>query len=329
MEAEILSMENILVNFAEQIKEGYALGQKIKVTNSASSIVIAGMGGSALPGELLRSYLIDLKIPIFVVKDYQLPNHVNSNTLVFSISYSGNTVEVLETFKLAYRKGCHTVVLASGGKLIDLAKDKDSEYVELPPGLPPRMAYGYMFSAILRILENSGIIESQQKNIEKVYSLLKNAQAFKDKASDFILPLLEKTPLIYTSSSLSAIGYKWKINFNETAKRHAFCNVFPEMNHNELMGFLDENKNYFVFFIKDESDDKAISERISLTKQLLKKNKIDSAEINLTGTSRLSKILSAVYIGDWLAYLLALKQGTDPEAVVLIEDLKKKMRQSS
>lgn len=324
-----IGMETVLEKFGDQIKEGYLLGEKIEFSGEIEEIIVSGMGGSALPGEILQSVLDKLKIPVIVSKDYNLPEFAGSKTLVFAISYSGNTEETIESFKEAWRKGCKVIVITSGGRLAELADEKKVPIILVPEGLPPRLAYGYQFFSILKVLENSEIIKSIEKDIEKTASIISKYKSFKERAEDFLEDVVEKIPIIYTSSSMKAVAYKWKINFNETSKKQAFYNVFPEMNHNELVGFMDEcraKKDFFVFFIKDEDENRKINKRIDFTKQIIKKQGIDTTEINLTGHSRLSKIFSAIYIGDWLAYLLAKKTGVDPDAVELIEELKKKMK---
>lgn len=322
---EPLQMDTVLEQFVDQIRTGYALTEKVSVGSKIDRIVVAGMGGSALPGEILQSYLPNLPIPIIVVKDYKIPAFFDSSTLFFSVSYSGNTEEALETCKEAWRKGCKIIVLASGGKLIDLAKEKSVPHVYIPEGVQPRLAYGYLFFAILRILENSKLVEKQAEEIEATMRVMKKTELLKQKAEDFVPKVLEKIPLIYTPRSLRGVGYKWKINFNETAKKQAFCNEFPEMDHNELMGFMDEKKDFFVFIIKDEADVRVMNKRIETTKELIKQQGIGLAEISLTGPSRLAKIFSALAIGDWLSYLVAVEKGIDPNEVVLIESLKKKL----
>ncbi|MCK4521632.1 MAG: bifunctional phosphoglucose/phosphomannose isomerase, partial [Nanoarchaeota archaeon] len=148
---------------------------------------------------------------------------------------------------------------------------------------------------------------------------------YKEKAKQLAERLFNKVPLIYSSERLYAIAYKWKINFNENSKIHAFCNFFPELNHNEMVGFTKKNGDYYCIIIKDDYDERRIKKRMSITKDIITINKSPALELNITGTSDLVKIFSTIHIGDWTSYILALKNKVDPTPVKLVEYLKKKL----
>jgi glucose/mannose-6-phosphate isomerase len=318
------NMYSVLEKFPEQVKTGYKLGDKIEVKEEVDKIIITGMGGSALPGDFLKSYLYGYKLPIFVNKDYFLPEFINHNTLVFAISYSGNTEETINAYRNALRKGAKIITISSNGKLQQLGEKQAFAHIKIPSGLQPRMAYGYQFFSMLKVLENSGLINNQSKEIEKVAELLKRS-VYKEKAKELAEKLVNKILLIYSSERLSIIAYKWKIDFNESAKTHAFSNVFPEMNHNEINAFINIKGNYHVIIIKDENDYMRIRKRMDITKKLIKKRGIPVTEIALTGSSLLTKMFSASYIGDWTSYFLALKYNTDPTPVKMVDELKRSL----
>ncbi|MCK4521762.1 MAG: SIS domain-containing protein, partial [Nanoarchaeota archaeon] len=140
MDKEIIDKEDmysVLMDFPNQVKKAWQLAENIKVDKDIDRIIITGMGGSALPGEILKSYLWHFKMPIEVNKNYFLPEYVNSRTLVFAISYSGNTEETIEAYRNAYRKNCKIIAITSGGKLAELAGKFKKDLVMVKSGLQP------------------------------------------------------------------------------------------------------------------------------------------------------------------------------------------------
>lgn len=317
-------MYSILDNLHKQIEEAYRLGKNIKVVEQVDKIVIAGLGGSALPGAILKSY-VKLKIPIFIVRDYSLPNFVDNKSLVFAVSYSGNTEETISCYKEAVNRKCKLIAICSGGKLLELSKMNNTPIIIVPHGLEPRMAYAYQFFPMLRILENSNFIKSQETYIENLINLIKKNNKVKELAQQLAGELYKKIPLIYTSEKLKAAGYKWKINFNENAKILAFNNVFPEFNHNEINGYINKIGEFYAVIIRDDEETGRIKKRMLIIKGLLKKYNIPVTEVLIRGEDQLTKLFSAIYIGDWTSYFLALAYGIDPTQVDIVEDLKKQL----
>jgi glucose/mannose-6-phosphate isomerase len=316
-------MMAVLDGFHDQVDDGYDLAGSLAVEGPIDKIMISGMGGSALAGEILHSYM-DSKIPIFLNKEYDLPEFVDSKTLIFASSYSGNTEETIQAYRHAIRKGCKIVVITSGGKLDILAKKNGHKAIMIPRGFQPRMTYAYMFFAILRVLANSKIIDDPRPEVESLANTLKSS-VFKEKAEELADVLVGKIPIIYTSQRMHAVGYKWKINFNENTKIHAFSNVFPELNHNEILGYTDVLGDFHTIILRNDQDHQRIQLRMDVTKGIIKEKGVQVTEIGLTGSNHLSKIFSGIYIGDWVSYFLAIKNKRDPTPVAIIEDLKKKI----
>jgi glucose/mannose-6-phosphate isomerase len=317
-------MHQVLKEFPIQIQKGWQLAENIKITDKISKIVVAGMGGSCLPGEILQSYVEDFSIPIFLNRDYSIPGFIDDETLFFVISYSGNTEETVDALRAAKKKNARIIVVASGGKMKKLAEEMELTYIEVPSGLQPRFAYGYLFLILLRILQNSNLVDSQDDWVSKTAEVL-HKDIFKEHAEDLSEKLLDKIPIIYTSDRMKAVAYKWKINFNENTKIPAFYNVFPELNHNEMNGFVNLNGNYHVIIIKDENDHERIKKRMDIFKELVKQRGVEVTEIGLSGPNRLAKIMSAIYIGDWVSFFLAIRKKLDPTPVKLVEDFKGKL----
>ena len=138
--------------------------------------------------------------------------------------------------------------------------------------------------------------------------------------------LVDKIPLIYTSDRLKAVAIRWKSEFNENSKVQSFYNVFPELGHNEIVGYTNLKGNFYVIILKDDGDYIRVKKRMDITKAMIKKKGVYATEIGITGGSLLTRIFSAIYIGDWTSYYLALKYSTDPTPVDVIEELKNALK---
>ncbi|MBI4149815.1 bifunctional phosphoglucose/phosphomannose isomerase [Candidatus Woesearchaeota archaeon] len=312
-------MIDVLDNFWKQCETASQFGLDGKINPPVNAIVIAGMGGSALPGEILRAYL-GTKMLIYSCRDYNLPEWANKNTLVFCVSYSGNTEETLSTYKDARKRGCKLVCIASGGKLSDACVRDKVPFVRVPGGIQPRDAIGYMTIPILNILMASKII-SKNADTTHVTSALKTVD--KEKAQEIAKKLFNKIPIFYSSRRMAALAMIWKIKVNENAKCQAFFNVFPEMNHNEMVGFTHMKGDFYIIMMEDEEDSDHIKKRMEITKHLLQKQGCPVLLLKITGKNRLARIFSTLLLGAYVGYYLALEYKIDPSPVVMVEELKK------
>lgn len=319
-------MIGVLDDFPNQVHKGFfELVDKIKVEKKDfKNILFVGMGGSALPGDIAETFLRDIsKIPVFVHKSYGLPKFVDKDSLVFAVSYSGNTEETLDAYKVARGKSCTTVAVTSGGQLRKMVESDKKPLILIPAGIQPRLAVGYQFFAILRVLQDLGIVKDNSDDIKKLVEKLKNPE-FKMKGEELATKLVEKVPIIYASDTMNVVAEMWKIAFNENCKIAAFYNYFPELNHNEMLGFTTPKANFYVIMIREDDCNRRIAKRFKITKDIISK-KASTTEIVVKGESHLLKIFTAIYIGYWTAYFLALKYGVDPTPVELVEELKKKL----
>jgi len=313
-------MAKCFKEFPLQIRDAFKVSTSL--SKSIDSIFIVGMGGSAFGGDLLRAYLSKLSIPIYSVRDYSLPEFVTRNSLVFVVSYSGNTEETINAYRMAIRKDAQIITMSAGGKLEKLASRQDTLHINIPfRDIQPRMSYCFQFFAMLKVLENSGILKDLKPEVEKTIMNM-NKPMFKEMAQELAQKLEGKVPIIYSSNTLKPLAYKWKINFNENTKIHAFCNVFPEMNHNEMLGYTDLKAGYYVIILKDEDDYHRIKKRMDITKKLIQQRGVNVTEIGLKGHTLLTRMFTALYVGDWTSYYLAIKHKTDPTPVDLVEEFK-------
>ncbi|MBI2145293.1 bifunctional phosphoglucose/phosphomannose isomerase [Candidatus Woesearchaeota archaeon] len=314
--------------FPEHVSEARNLGLDVKVSG-VDKVVVAGIGGSAISGDLLKSYCSE-KAPglhVHVSRGYDVPAFTDNRTLVLAISYSGNTEETLSAVKSAMRKGARIVAITSGGKLMQQAEQLNRPVVAIPDGFQPRAAMPYLFLPLLNVLFNAGLIADPAQEISAAAGALKAASsAYRERARMLADKLAGKVPLIYSSEKMAGVAYRWKCEFNENSKIHAFSHVIPELNHNELVGYTRLNANYYVIFLEDDSDLRRVKERIKLTKELIGAKGVPSTQLVIKGDNVLMKLLSAVYIGDLASVYLAKLTGVDPEPVAIIEDLKKQLQ---
>lgn len=321
-------MKQDILDFPKQFAQGLELTRDIKVEGKFNNIVVSGMGASAWPAEILSTWL---DLPIRINRSYQLP--ASKKDLAIFSSYSGNTEECLAAYQEALQKGLAMAVITSGGQLKQLYQENETPMVEIPTGLVPRMATGYIFTALYSILANSGLTKDKSSEILAMAKNLKPADQ-ENQGQDLAEKLKGKVPLIYTSDKLKVLGYIWKIKFNETSKSPAFANYFPELNHNELEGMAHEkecdfhNKSIFhCLILKDDQDQPKIKKRMDLTAQILNPTGLPTEIIDLTGQTLLEKIFSSILLADWTSYYLAQEYGADPLATETIEGFKKKMKE--
>jgi len=316
-------MLDIIHALPDQIKGALDLSRHVKI-ELPKNIVFCGMGGSGIPGSILESLISECKIPLTIIKDYHLPGWVNEHSLVFCCSYSGNTEETINCFREALKKKSQIVLLTSNGKLTLLAQKTDiKNIVKLPYRLPPRTAIAYFIFPILIILNDLKLINISTIEIANTINSLKKT-GFDEKAQELAEQLKETIPLIYTTKTYEGVALRWKQMFNENSKIHSFYNTFPELNHNEIMGYKRTNKDFTIIILSDETEQN-MKKQIELTKELIKQAGNKVMQINIKGTSKLVKIFTAIYLGDLTSYYLAKLHNTDPMSTDLIDEIKKRL----
>ena len=287
-------------------------------------VIVSGVGGSAFSGDVLEA-IAGSEIEIIVNRDYDLPENINRNTLVFAVSYSGNTEETLYAFKDAVKKRAKIISVTSGGELEVLSKKFKVKCVKVPSNLEPRNALGYLSIPMLAILQQNKLIKD--KKLGSMANQLQTDQSKIQKEGKKIAGLLyEYIPLIYSSQKLKCLSYGWKTRLNENSKIHAFAHQFPELNHNELVGYTKKIANFQTIIIRDEDDFDRVQKRYDITKKLIENFGGQCTIIDTFGQNLLSRIFSNLHMADWASYYLALKYGIDPGPVNIIEDLKKELK---
>jgi len=333
------NMYERIVNFYQQFIDGIVIGKEAFLGEMAltefENVVLAGMGGSAISGDLLRSVLLDeLKIPFSVHRNYGLPNHAGKGSLVICSSYSGNTEETLSAFQTALERDCRILCISTGGKLSELAIQNNIPWVKMPAGMMmPREALGLSFIPLLIVSSRLGLCSDYSSEIGKCADLLKEWQRqyqFESKeniAVNLAEKLAGKIVVIYSGPDrFDTVAMRFKGQICENAKQLVFCNVFPEFNHNELVGWelsSSYSDKFIILIIRDKDDHPQIIQRIETVKKIFSEKKVEVTELFSKGESVLARIFSLIQIADFTSYYMALKNKVDPTPINLIEYLKK------
>lgn len=311
-------------------------GWNLKIENNISNVVLTGMGGSALAGLIVRNWWDSrLKIPFIVTRNYELPAFVGPDTLVIASSYSGNTEETLSAAQDAAKKGAKLVALTSGGQLAEKAKAHNHPLLEMPPGLQPRMAVWYAVRLLAELFEQLELVSGAVTELTEASDFLaKQAASYapevptnSNQAKQIAGRLQNKSVIIYAGPILATAAYKWKISFNESAKNLAWSNEFPELNHNEFIGWsgAPDNKPFAVVELKSNLDSAQIQKRFDVSNRLLVEKMPKPIEVEAQGQSHIEQLLWTIQLGDFASNYLAILNNIDPTPVDLIEKLKKEL----
>ncbi|MFH2027954.1 MAG: bifunctional phosphoglucose/phosphomannose isomerase [Nanoarchaeota archaeon] len=316
-------MLSVLEAFPAQCRNALTLSKGIVVSKDIGNVVVTGMGGSAIGGDLLKSYLAKTDLPVFVNRDYNIPNFVNENTLVFAVSYSGNTEETLSAVQQAKEKNAKIIGITSGGRLEKEVQTK----IKVPTGFQPRAAICYLFFPMLGVLYNSGMIDVKNTDLNAMLKRLANFSYYREQGSKLAKVINGKTPIIYSSELLAPVAYRFKTQINENAKYPAFTGVFSEMNHNEINAFESMDRNKFVvLLLRDQQDHPRIKKRMDVCRDIIS-NRVNVEDVVVEGDSLLERMFSTIHLGDIASYELALLNRVDPSPVDVIEGLKKRLKE--
>lgn len=334
-------MLGIIRNFPEQIEEAIKIAKEVDIeTFNPYQIVIAGVGGSAIGGDILASWLFKrIDIPIFTNRAYKLPSFVGKYTLLFTVSYSGNTEETLSLFEEGIKKQCKIIAITSGGKLEKRCKEENVKLIAIPPGKPPRAAVAYLLMPIVVVLKKLGIYEPDKEvkvAIENLKVLRKKlvpeSTTENNPAKQIALQLHGETPIIYGSALFNAIARRWQTQLNENAKVLAWYGTFPEMNHNEIEAWVNDknSKSFAAVLLRDDfQQESQVQKRVKLTKRsILQKYAKKVVEVVAEGREEkdyLARMLYSMYLGDFVSIYLAILRGIDPTPVKAIASFKNEL----
>lgn len=338
-----LGVLGVVEGLSDQVREGWRLGRAASGLPSGSgieSLLILGMGGSGISGDVTRSTLENrLALPVHVLKSYgPVPAWVGRNTLVFAISYSGGTEETLAAFEEVLQRGSRAVAISSGGRLAEIAAELGTTHVSIPAGQQPRASLGYLVTPILAVLESMGLVPALEDDIHETIAVLEELRGRCERSvpvegnpAKRLAAVLEKrVPVIYGGHGIASVAaYRSKCDVNEYAKVPAFWNELPELDHNEVeswTGLRELTAERFVaIMLRDESEHPRTALRFEITKRLIGDGVAEIVEIPSRGESPLARLLSLIYVTQMAAIYLGLAYGIDPGPVDVIERLKQEL----
>lgn len=324
---------NVLKESYKQIE--YAWNNKFDVASidisKIKNIILTGLGGSAIGGELLQNYLKkELNYPYAVNRNYELPNYADDNTLVIASSYSGNTEETISALNHAIKKKCQVVCITTGGRVEEIAKQNKFPAAMLQKGFQPRYALWVNFFTLLNLFNSLKLIPDQTKTVEKTIELLKSKGEEYSKEQNEALALAEKmvgyVPLIYSVSDYtSAVGTRLKGQFNENSKQHSFFNNYPELDHNEIMGwegYKPNQMNLVLLNILDNDYNEKVKKRFEITSEIIRKSGAEVINLKSNQNDMKLRLADLIYLGDWITYYYAVIRSFDPTTIDNINYLK-------
>lgn len=327
--------------FADQCREAWEIGRAatgLPDATGVDSIVVLGMGGSGVSGDVIRSVVEPrLPVPFSVIKSYgPLPEWIGRNTLVFAVSYSGSTEETVAALEEAHQRGCRAVTISSGGPLAEMATEYGLAHVRIPTGLQPRASLGYLTLPILAVLVAVGLVPEMQDDVDEAVELLadigsrchRKRSVEENPAKDLATRIAGRVPVVYGGHGLGATAaYRFKCDLNEYGKTPAFWNVLPESNHNEIVGWdqLAEltRRNVVLILLRAVGEEhERVSLRFEITRTLIEDRFAEVIEVPAQGRCPLAQLLSLVLITQLASIYVGLAYGVDPGPVAVIQKLK-------
>lgn len=326
-------MLNLIRSIPSQLNYGW-LSSKDTIERidkkNLTRIVICGVGGSGIAGDLLRGLLYyDSSVSIEVLKDYTLPLWIKEDHFGIAISYSGNTEETLSAWDSMRRRGLDILAITSGGTLEDNAIKQEHPIVRVPPGNPPRASIGYLFAPLLRLSYHWNLYDAAQSELEASIDLINSrTEHWEAEMRSFAEGLKNTLPIIHTlDASFSAIGYRLSCQLNENAKMIAHSSVYPEMNHNEIVGYEGDIRNLAIVVINPGvgfANHRNIVRREIVLRRIIPES-LPVFSIDAEGGTRLERFISLLVKVDLLSFFLASVRGVDPFRINSIERLKKEL----
>ncbi len=336
------NMFDAIWEFPNNLSDALELGQSINLSNdyiNINNIVIAGMGGSAIGGDVVSVLEKDnINYPFIVSRGYELPKWVNERTLVICSSYSGNTEETLAALEDGLKKKAQIIGITTGGELEVTLKALGKDIISIPSGLQPRAALAFSFVPMIKILEKISIIKTNVHTwLEDSINALRNSrdlysiESIENPTFELAQQVYKNIPIIYADNSTYGIAaMRLKGQLCENGKMLSYYNELPELNHNEIVGW-ENNANLFehlfVLWLTDEIDNPRVKYRQEITQDILNETGIDQFVLEMTGNSFQERFLHMIHYGDWLSFWCAIAHCTDPSPVEKINRLKEELMQ--
>ena len=330
-------MLNYLHEFAGECQRAWEKVLKFALPTEytrVNKVIILGMGGSAIGGEIVRHLaLSETEVPVWVHRDYSLPSFVDEDTLVIASSYSGNTEETLSAFTESLKTPAKKLVLTTGGKLKSLADKGDIPVFTIDYRAPPRAAFPHGFVPLVGIFQKLGLLRDKSADLREALDILnkllreyaETVPLVSNQAKRLATNLQGRIAIIYGAGILSGVAQRWKTQLNENSKTWAFFEVFPELNHNAVVGYEfppEVKERIFVLLLRSSLLHPRILLRYEATAKLLAKAGVNYEFVEAVGQTAMAQVLSLVLLGDYLSFYLAMLNEIDPTPVDSIDLVK-------
>ncbi|MEL7835175.1 bifunctional phosphoglucose/phosphomannose isomerase [Fodinibius sp. Rm-B-1B1-1] len=335
------NMRGFLTTFPDQWREAMEITADLSLTidkERVANICFAGMGGSAIGPDLIRSFCYrDGLYPMEVIRHYEIPQWVNENTLFIACSFSGNTEETLAALSTARERGAQAIALTGGGELMVNAAKEEIDYIKVPGGMPPRAALGYSFVALYRICQHLELVEETDGALKDTARFLAEqndllANPTDNEALNLAEEILDTLPIIYSDATMmQGVNLRWQNQFAENAKTLSYGNSMPEMTHNEIVGWeriVHLTGRLSVILLIDKEDDPRVQRRMEIVEELIEDQAASLHVLKTRGQTRLTRMFSLIQLADWTSFYLAMLSNVDPTPITKIELLKSKLAEA-
>lgn len=328
----------------DQLQEAWDLGRKLPLgeISGVRQVIVAGMGGSAIGGDLLAAYAAPMSaVPIAVWRDYGLPAYADGpGTLVIVSSHSGNTEETLSALECGVDSGVQLLAVTTGGQLAERAQSLGISVWQFEHAGPPRAAVGFSFGLLLAALGRLGLIPDPEDELQDAVAVMREQQVklkaetpvVKNPAKRMAGQLVGRWPTILGAELLAPVARRWRTQIAELAKAVAQFEILPEADHNMVAGVLKPEDLFgstMVLFLRAALNDPRNLARINHTKEQFMLEGFNTDFIDAQGDSYLAQQWTSLHFGDYTAFYLAMAYGVDPTPVEAIEDLKVRLRAES
>ena len=325
-------MQSLIEGFRNQLQKAQEIGKGLTFTAPAQpiqNVVIAGLGGSGIGGNLVEALMASgLKVPVTVSKTYTVPNFISANTLFIACSFSGNTEETLQALEVVQSKGAKVFCVTSGGKLLEFAQSNGYDYAQIPNEAPcPRAFLGYSLTQLLYAFKGYGLSDTEFETAytETLQLLDTDMAGIQAKAKDLAEAFYNHLPVVYADTHFGGVITRFQQQVNENSKQLCHAHVFPEMNHNELVGWESGDtirEKAAVLLIRSGLDHERVKIRMDICKPIFEERAAKVLELHAKGESLITQSYYLIHLLDWVSFYLAEKNGVDPFQVNIIMHLK-------
>jgi glucose/mannose-6-phosphate isomerase len=328
-----------LMDYPEHCRKAIRIAEEadldIDRDRAFETIVFAGIGGSAIGGQLVRDWLLDRSTtPMFVSRGYDLPGFVGEETLVFVISYSGNTEETISAFNHAISRKCQIISFTSGGILERLSEEKGIPVVKMPGGFRSRMALPYQLFTVATVLRRLGFVDESWGEVEEAINHIEKIQGTVapiiptevNVAKQMAVSLRDQFPLVYGPQLHEGVVYRFSTQLNENSKVPSGSGTYPEIFHNIILGSGARPSvlsPLALVIISDPTEKEGIVDKVLHFKALFQREGGIVIEFKASGPGRLARMLSVIYTGDFVSVYLGLLYGHDPSSQRAIDEIKR------